>query len=88
MTGVERVDIEFGQGGAHQIDLLAQSLQPRVGLGSSVVRCMVARAHIVGADEGCRLPDRPRHRRGVERQSRRDLIQQSERVAAPRGRTC
>ena len=74
--------IELRQRGADQIDLLAQRLHPGVGLRQLRGQVHLPRAQIVGAGELGRPPDRPGHRRGVQRQRRGDLVQQLERVAA------
>ena len=80
MAGIECLDLELRQRGAHQIDLLAKLLHPRVGLRQFGGQVHGPRAQIVSAGEGRGLTHRPGHRRGVERQRRGHLIQQRERA--------
>ncbi len=78
----EALPIECRQRRADQIDVLAQRDEAWIGLREIGVQPQLAGAQIVGAGEIRRAPDRPCHRRGVERQCRRDFVKQLEDIAA------
>ena len=98
MALAERVEIEAPAGVLHQRQFLGDRLGVehgifrgqrgqierlrRGGLAVLAQQPHLAGGEIVGAGEVAAAPDRPGHRRGVERQRLLDLVEQLERVAA------
>ena len=63
-------------------DLRDATCRAGAGLAVALDQPHLAGRDIVGADEVAALPDRPGHRRGIERQRLLDLVEQIERIAA------